>query len=466
MDLTEDYTIPAPNGGVWRKDDWDEARSLVAKNIDFVGVELYKRKWSASTMILDGKTRLAIVDDKTYQGIAVEKSNNVFEALRKDRNLKSRLQKYVKVVLPGKFFALWNPQPSQLRAYICDIEPADDIEYYDSPDAANFFNQNASPLVNYSDGIKAFLGILINVIADGKQQFLIDEPEAFLHPNLCFKLGQILAEIANESDNLCFCATHSPYFLKGCLSQTPNEVSVTRFEYEKEPGKANTLTTDDLMSVIQDPLLNNIGVTEGLFHSRVVVVEGDSDRAFYTEINHRLIANGYDGIRDCVFVNAQNKQTIAKVLGLFRRASIPCAAISDIDVFKDGRTNFSNILDSLSITGATAKSISNLRSDINQFLKSAALAEAADDKITFEQLSQEMKQAQEEEKSAREFIGNLRGKTKPPDYKCLGGLKLLKSEQLKDAENLIEQLEKAGWFVLRHGEVEDWLLDLDVGSAS
>ena len=109
-----------------------------------------------------------------------------------------------------------------------------------------------------------------------------------MHPNLCFKLGQTLTQIAIGSDNMCFCATHSPYFLKGCLSQSPSEVTVSRFEYENEVSKANTLDTADLMSVIQDPLLNNIGVTEGLFHSKVVVTEGDSDRAFYTEINNRF----------------------------------------------------------------------------------------------------------------------------------------------------------------------------------
>ena len=463
MDSIGNYGVPAPTGGVWRKDTWDEAQPLVAQHIEHVGATFLKQHWPKTTMILDGKTRLSIVDDKPYSGIAGNASN-VFETLRKNRELKAQLQKYVEIVLPGKFFALWNPTPTQLRAYICNVEPANDIEYFDSPDAAAFFDQNASPLASYSDGIKAFLGILINVIADGKHQFLIDEPEAFLHPHLCFKLGHTLAEIANHADNMCFCATHSPYFLKGCLSRSPNEVSVTRFEYENDVSKANTLATDDLISVIHDPLLNNIGVTEGLFHSRVVVTEGDSDRAFYTEINNRLIANGHSGIRDCVFVNAQNKQTIAKVLGLFRKVSIPCAAISDVDTFKEGGTNFSNILQSLSIAGATAESMSLLRDRVDQSLKTAALG-VGEVATTFEQLTEELAAAQREGKTAREFIGALRGKTKPPDYKRLGGLELLENAELTDAQNLVDQLQAAGWFVLRSGEVENWLLHLNVGTS-
>ncbi|WP_299316038.1 AAA family ATPase [uncultured Aquimarina sp.] len=455
------FTIPAPQGGVWKKDNWQEAEPLVQQNIGFVSNNFLKSKWTNSTTILDGKTRLGMVDDKVYNGITSTQKPNVFETLRKDRLLKSKLQAHLEIVLPGKFFALWNPQPNKLRAYICDEEPVNDIEYYDSPEAATFFNEKAKALISYSDGIKAYVGILINLIADGKQQFLIDEPEAFLHPNLCFKLGQTLSQIAIETDNMCFCATHSPYFLKGSLSKSPNEVTVTRFEFENGLSKANTLATEDLMAVIHDPLLNNIGVTEGLFHSRVVVTEGDSDRAFYTEINNRMNSSTENGIRDCLFVNAQNKQTIAKVLGLFRKVSIPCAAISDIDTFKEGGTNFTNILNALSIKGGTAESVSVLRDRVNRSLKAAA-KNTGEEETTYEMLSQRITEAQAAEKSVSQFLGSLRGITKPPDYKRLGGVNLLGGDELLDANNLIMQLANAGWFVIPNGEVEKWLLSLDV----
>ena len=218
------------------------------------------------------------------------------------------------------------------------------------------------------------------------------------------------------------------------------------------------------MSVIHDPLLNNIGVTEGLFHSRVMVTEGDSDRAFYTEINNRLNSVTENGIKDCLFVNAQNKQTIAKVLGLFRKVSIPCAAISDIDTFKEGGTNFTNILNSLSINGGTAESVSVLRDRVNRSLKAAA-KNTGEEETTFEMLSQRIADAQAAEKSVSQFLGSLRGITKPPDYKRLGGINLLEGNELLDANNLIIQLANAGWFVIPNGEVEKWLLSLDVGTS-
>ena len=36
MDDLGNYNVPAPNGGVWRKDNWDEAQPLVAGHIEHV----------------------------------------------------------------------------------------------------------------------------------------------------------------------------------------------------------------------------------------------------------------------------------------------------------------------------------------------------------------------------------------------------------------------------------------------
>ncbi len=464
MDSINEYRVFAGPNRAWSKDSWEEALPIIRSNQNPVSKAMLIRKWSGSTTILDGNTRLSIVNDKNYKGIDPPDRHfrNVFEILRMDSEFKESIQKYMSDVLPGKYFALWNPEQSKLRAYISNQEPSDNIEYYDSPEAKDFFNNHALPVSEYSDGIKAYLGILISIIADGKQQFLIDEPEAFLHPNLCFKLGKALTKIASESGNMCFCATHSPHFLKGCLSERPDEVSVTRFEFMNNISKASTLETEDIKSVIYDPLLNSIGVTEGLFHSRVIVTEGDSDRAFYSEINDRLNRTK-KGIEDCLFINAQNKQTIAKVIKLYRKVSISCAAISDIDTIKEGGSNFSNILEALSIPNGTANGLRSHRTSVDQSLREAACKQD-DEEITFSGLQQQLSAAEENGKSPREFVSSIRGRLKPPDYKKLGGLNLLQDQELVDAENLIEKMESYGWFVLRYGELEDWLPNLNVGT--
>lgn len=40
---------------------------------------------------------------------------------------------------------------------------------------------------------------------------------------------------------------------------------------------------------MQNPLLRSIGVFNALFYNAVVVTEADADRAFYQEINERLL---------------------------------------------------------------------------------------------------------------------------------------------------------------------------------
>ncbi|PIB38434.1 ATP-dependent nuclease [Maribacter sp. 4G9] len=435
--------IPAPSGGSWNYKTWDESKSLIESNFDFISKRLHRNKWIDSTTILDGKARLSIIEDMNYQGVAPKNPLNVFEVLRHDDSLRSKLQSYLQKVMPEKYFALWNPNLNKLCAYLCDSEPKNDIEYYDSIKAHDFFEKDAAPLLSYSDGIKAYIGILINLIASGKRYFLIDEPEAFLHPNLCFQLGKTVSQIARENNYLCFCATHSPFFLKGCLSQSPNNVTVTRLGYESGVGKAKTIKPKDIKAIIHDPLLNNIGVIEGLFHSRVVMTEGDSDRAFYTEINNRMLAETEDGIRDCIFINAQNKQTIAKVVSLFRNIEIPCAAISDIDTFKEGGTNFTNILKALSIKGGTAEALSILRSRTNENLKVAARGESTDER-SFETIEKRLTEFKNKGKSPSLFLAALQKLNRPPDYKRLGGVTLLEGQDFDDALNLIGQLANNG----------------------
>jgi len=58
--------------------------------------------------------------------------------------------------------------------------------------------RHASALEAVSDGVKAFTGILLQVYAGDPKVIIIDEPEAFLHPSLAWKLGRELATGAHN----------------------------------------------------------------------------------------------------------------------------------------------------------------------------------------------------------------------------------------------------------------------------
>lgn len=88
---------------------------------------------------------------------------------------------------------------------------------------------------------------------------------------------------------------------------------------------------------MQNPLLRSIGVFNALFYNAVVVTEADADRAFYQEINERLLKEKDPrGIEGCLFLNAQNKQTVWDIVKPLRDLGIPAVGIVDIDVIKEG----------------------------------------------------------------------------------------------------------------------------------
>ena len=79
------------------------------------------------------------------------------------------------------------------------------------------FHSAALPIEEASDGVKAFAGIITEIIAGDPAILLIDEPEAFLHPALSFNLGKEIALASSGSEKRLFVSTHSPNFVMGCI---------------------------------------------------------------------------------------------------------------------------------------------------------------------------------------------------------------------------------------------------------
>ena len=130
---------------------------------------------------------------------------------------------------------------------------------------------------------------------------------------------------------------------------------------------------------------------------------------------------GKQGIQNCIFLNAQNKQTIPTILRPLRELGIPSAAIYDIDIFKDSGCVHSKYLESAGIPGPIQSSMANLRASV--------------------------------------FAALHRN---DPAFKRNGGIEVLTGEDKASAIHYIEQLEGFGGFVVRGGELECWLRDLGV----
>jgi hypothetical protein len=282
------------------------------------------------------------------------------------------------------------------------------------------FHGSAASINEYSDGVKAFTGMITQIIAGDPRVLLIDEPEAFLHPPLSYKLGKEISITANETGKSVFVSTHSSHFIMGCV-QSGAQINIVRLTYQNGVPTARALTTEKLLRLIRHPLLRSTKVLEGLFYESVIVTESDADRAFYEEINARLQRqNPPRGIPNCLFLNAQNKTTIHEIIRPLREMGIPAAGIVDVDILKDKGSDWTNFLGAGFVPDASHQGLGQTRSRIRE----------------------------ECEKTGKEM-------------KTQGGIAILSADIQEAANDLFDQLGKYGLFAVRVGELESWLRRLE-----
>ena len=286
-------------------------------------------------------------------------------------------------------------------------------------DATLEWMRNARTIDQWSDGMKAFTGMLLELRAGDPKIMIIDEPEAFLHPTLAYKLGREIAHTAGQGDKQIFVSTHSSQFLMGAI-QSGAKVNVVRLTYQQGSATARMLSNDDIRIMMQEPLLRSANALSGVFYEGVVVTEADADRAFYQEINERLLAaESGRGAPNTLFLNANGKDSVNKIVGPLRGLGIPVAVILDIDALNP-ETNFPVLLEATNYP-------------------------KPHDSIKLERAG---------------VWSDLISDDKKP--KSDGGISLLNGAAKEKAENLFDRLDQYGLFVLRHGEVEHWLPGADV----
>ena len=248
---------------------------------------------------------------------------------------------------------------------------------------------------------------------------MIDEPEAFLHPPLARKLGKHLAGIAVKRDGALLASTHSADFLMGCI-QAAKDVRVIRLEYGGGKSKGKIVDSETLSMFFKSPLMRSANAISSIFYDGVVIAESDNDRAFYSEIYHRLSEES-ENYPTILFVNAQNKQTIKDIMGPIRKFGVPAAAIPDIDVLKDGGSTWADWMKSAQIPEASHQGYASQRASI---------------KAKFEEKSIDMKKD--------------------------GGVSALEVDDARAANDFFDVMNNYGIFPVRNGELEHWLLHLGV----
>jgi hypothetical protein len=369
------------------------------------------------TLALNGPNRVKLVSPQPAGDLQASPDSSL-QLLFRDDAKRAEVRRIVLEAF-NLHFVVDPTNLGQLRIRLSERAPADAIEERGIHREAVRFHEGAQPIHTASDGVKAFTGIIAELVAGDPRVLLVDEPEAFLHPSLAGQLGQEIAKAAARSGKRVFASTHSPSFLMGCI-QSGVPVNIVRLTYRAGVATARLLSSDQLLDLMRNPLLRSTGVLTGLFFEFVVITESDADRAFYQEINERLLRHNPDwGIPNCLFINAQNKQTVHTIMKPLRQLGIPAAGVVDVDVLKEGGVVWTNLLTGANIPPLAHGGLANTR---------AAVRLAMDNT----------------------------GK----DMKRDGGVEILPDREREAALHLLSQLSEYGVFVVKGGELESWVKTL------
>ncbi len=382
--------------------------------------ESYEFAWhylEPNTLMLDGPSRIGLISQQTAGDLRASPFTSL-QVLFKDDAKRAEVRRILYEAL-RLYFVIDPTNLGSLRIGLSNREPANDMEERGIHSAAVKFHASALPIEETSDGVKAFTGMIMEIIAGDPAILLIDEPEAFLHPALAYQLGNEIARLTAGSRKNLFVSTHSADFVMGCI-QSGAPVNIIRLTYRSGVATVRVLRNDEILQLMRNPLLRSTGVLRGLFYESIVVTESDTDRAFYQEVNERLLRfSPKVGIPNCLFLNAQNKQTVQTIIRPLRDLGIPAAAIVDVDVLKEGGAVWSSFLEAGFIPEIDRQAL--------------ALSRAAV-KSKFDETNKNMKRE--------------------------GGLGLLDTEDREAANNLLGRLSEYGLFVVPRGEIESWLQHL------
>lgn len=381
----------------------------------------YYRYYSQASLLLDGSARLDLALDERNEGLHVRPKGTVMRLRYYRKNLE-KLRAFVHDAF-GKHLCVDISDLRSARLLLSDHPPPPNLEDRIDHEALAYLRA-ARHLKAFSDGVRSYIGLHAELLAHHHRYVMVDEPEAFLHPPLARRLGFNLSNLAAERGSSVFAATHSPDFLMGCI-ESGVPVNIIRMGYRNGRASAHILPYEKLQEMMYDPLLRSTGILGALFHQAAVVVEGDSDRTFYTEVNERLRlhepADHPPVMRDCVFLNAQGKATVSRILEALRRLGVASCGIVDLDLLKDAGI-CTNLLRAAGAPPSVCASIGVTRANVQA------------------------------------SITDLKALCKP------NGLAHATSDERKGVEHFIREMVSHGIFLPEVGPVEGWLSELGVGA--
>lgn len=282
--------------------------------------------------ILTTEQRLSAANPAQNIKLTTQAIQHPIHSLQKDDSLEQRFSEYFKQAF-GMDLIVHRNAGNEVPLYVGQKPTPNSGE--DRVSASYLRELEKLDLLHeQGDGMKSFVGVLLNAFISSHSILFIDEPEAFLHPPQARLLGKMLAKDLPIERQL-FLSTHSEDFLKGLLDARTSKLKIIRIQREGAINKVSTLTSSDIDSIWNDSLLRHSNVLNGLFHSKVVICESDSDCRFFSAV----LSVQFDGTTstapDILFIHCGGKHRIPTAIKALNKLNVPIIVVSDFDVLND-----------------------------------------------------------------------------------------------------------------------------------
>lgn len=304
-------------------------------------------------------------------------------------------------------------------------------------------------LESQGDGVRAFAGIMLALIAARYPLVLLDEPEAFLHPPQARLIGRSIARHSHDSQVLL--ATHSIDVLQGLLDDPETDVMVARIERKGVTNEVSVLSAPDVRRLWTDPLLRSSRILDGLFHAGVVVCEADSDTRFYQAL---LDARDEHSERphDLLFTDCGGNGRIPQAVTALQAVRVPVRVIADFDTIRNADL-FKKLVQALGGTWDDIESdwrkVHNALSIGRGTLKTAAVRETVGSV-----LSQAGPDFTRDDRAAIERAMKARTPWDEAKERGLGGVP--PGDAYAAGARLLDDLKSIGLFLVPVGQLESW----------
>jgi hypothetical protein len=301
------------------------------------------------------------------------------------------------------------------------------------------------------DGIRSFVGLLLAAEVASHPILVIDEPETFLHPPQARRLGAVLAESAEAGKRQVIVATHSSDVVRGAMDASRN-VLVCRMVREGSINRVSVLGRSELQDLWLKPLLRSSIAIDGLFHSGVVVCEGDSDCRFYEALAMRVEEESLRPL-DLYFVHGGGKGAIATLAHTYKALSVPTVVIADVDLLRK-KEEFSKLFETL---GGDLQAISSLYNRVVAALNDRKPLVSASDLVgRVEAVLSRVKEAGRVTVTDRRQIQDALEAASDWSEVKRYGINRLRGEELTAGKGLLAKCREVGLFLAPVGVLEGW----------